>query len=37
MTLRTRLSLTIAGIGSVLILPAVYAVVQLGELRQIAA
>jgi len=37
MTLRTRLSLTIAGIGTVLILAAIYAIVQLGELRQIAS
>jgi signal transduction histidine kinase len=37
MTLRTRLSLTIAGIGTVLVLASIYAIGQLGRLREIAS
>ncbi len=37
MTLRTRLSLTIAGIGVILVLPAAYGLTQLAQLRDIAS
>lgn len=37
MTLRTRLSLTIAAIGAILVLPAAYGLTQLAQLRDIAS